>query len=86
MDKDEINENLQQIWNLLRETHTNVSVLSHKVNTHVEEESEWKPQMLQLVETWHQAKGVINFIKWCAVIGAGIASIGAWISQHFTWK
>lgn len=86
MDNNEINENLNQIWQLLRETHTDLKVLSHQVRAHVEEESEWKPQMLQLVTTWTQAKGVINFIKWCATIGAGFAAIGAWLSQHFTLK
>ena len=86
MDKDEINENLNQIWQLLRETHTDLKVLSNQVRAHVEEESDWKPQMVQLVTTWAQAKGAINFIKWCATIGAGLTAIGAWLSQHFTLK
>lgn len=86
MDKDEINENLNQIWQLLRETHTDLKVLSHQVRVHVEEESDWKPQMLTLVGTWQQAKGAINFIKWCATISAGVTAIGAWLYQHFTWK
>ena len=86
MDKDEINENLNQIWQLLRETHTDLKVLSHQVRAHVEEESEWKPQMLTLVGTWQQAKGVINFIKWCATISAGVTAFWAWLYQHFTWK
>lgn len=86
MDKDEINENLNQIWQLLRETHTDLKVLSHQVQAHIEEESDWKSQMLTLVETWQQAKGAINFIKWCATISAGVTAIGAWLYQHFTWK
>ena len=86
MDKDEINENLDQIWQLLRETHTDLKVLSHQVRSHVEEESEWKPQMLTLVETWQQAKGVLNFIKWCSTISAGVTAFWAWLHQHFTWK
>ena len=86
MDKDEINENLNQIWQLLRETHTDLKVLSHQVRAHVEEESDWKPQMLTLVETWQQAKGAINFIKWCSTISAGVTAIGAWLYQHFTWR
>ena len=86
MDKDEINENLNQIWQLLRETHTDLKVLSNQVRAHVEEESDWKPQMLTLVGTWQQAKGAINFIKWCATLSAGVTAIGAWLYQHFTWK
>ena len=86
MDKDEIDENLNQIWQLLRETHTDLKVLSHRVRAHVEEDSDWKSQILTLVGTWQQAKGVINFIKWCAAISAGVTAIGAWLYQHFTWK
>lgn len=86
MDKDEINENLTQIWQLLRETHTELQVLSQQVNSHVEGESEWKPHLLKLVETWHQARGVLNFIKWCAAIAATIAAVVAWIQTNITWK
>lgn len=86
MDKDEINENLNQIWNLLRETHTKVSVLDTKVDTHISEESEWKPQMLQLTTAWNQATGALNFIKWCAAVGAAGTAFWTWLTQHFTPK
>lgn len=79
MDKEELNENLQQIWNLLREVDT-------KVSTHIAEEAQWKPNMLTLVETWTQAKGVLNFLKWAAAVSASITAFWTWLSQHITLK
>ena len=79
MDKDELNKNLEQIWTLLRDLDT-------KVDVHIAEEAQWKPQMLALSESWVQAKGVLNFIKSTAAIGAGIAAFWTFISKYITWK
>ena len=79
MDKDELNNNLQQIWELLRELDT-------KVTLHIEEESGWKPQMLEVIKTWNTTQGVLTLIKWCAAVSASITAVWAWIHQHITWK
>ena len=79
MDNDEINKNLEQIWSLLRDLDT-------KVDVHIAEEAQWKPQMLALSESWIQAKGVLNFIKSASALGAGIAAFWTWLSQHITLK
>lgn len=86
MSPEEINDNLGKIWELLRVNSNQLTALDTKVTGHIEDEEEWKPQMLALVSTWHQAKGILTFIKWCALIGGGIATFVAWFVKTFTWK
>jgi len=70
---------LDKIWNLLRE-------VDKKVDLHLQEESEYRPKLIELMALLERSKGALTLIKWTAAIVAASAAAGLWVTSHFTWK
>jgi len=60
--------------------------LDQKVTDHIADEKIWKPDLLNVIELFKQAKGAITFIKWMAALGAAAAAVYTFWSTHITWK
>ena len=70
---------LTQIWELLRD-------LDMKVQLHIQEESAYKPKMVELINILERSKGAITFMRYTTMLMAMAAAGYAWLSSHVTWK
>jgi hypothetical protein len=69
---------LTDVWDLMTE-------LNAKLESHIIEEGQIRPHLIELVDILQKSKGVVTFFKLLIYIGAPIAAIIAWGKDHIKY-
>lgn len=56
--------------------------LKNTLQSHIEQEKEFRPKVEELVTILERSKGVVTFIKILAYIGAPVALFLGWFKDH----
>lgn len=59
--------------------------LDNKLETHLAEEKELRPKVIELVDILQKSKGAIAFIKLSVTVAGAVAIALAWAKDHIKW-
>ena len=59
--------------------------MDKKIDLHIEESKRKDPKLDALIESFEQSKGVVKFIKLCAVLGTPMGALLLWAKDHVKW-
>lgn len=63
--------------------HELLAEVKTKLELHIKQEEELRPQIKEMIALVHQFKGVFIFLKFILYIGTPLTVIGAWLRDHF---
>lgn len=68
-------KSIADVWALVHE-------MKAKLEAHIEEETEYKPKLMQLLLILEQSKGVVAFLKASVYVGGSLIALLYWCKEH----